>query len=191
MSARSGSHLASTESLLLPQESRQLTPFSIELASVTERAHESLAEMLVAHLQERCMTDAASGRSFAEWEAKLPGGKDFVIQVAREFAGKLTQLNFSSVEWWHGKDWVARPGKFSVSVNDDTAQTHAIRVRVGWPERLPLGACDTTPAHGKPGLLSSLEVLLDLQTRLLKQAIDNQDRVLSRRGDQRSSKMSL
>jgi hypothetical protein len=178
--------------MAMPSEPGQLTPFGTELASMTERAHESLAEVLVRHLQERCMTDAASGRHVAEWEARLPGERDFVIQVAREFAGRLVQLDFSSVEWWHGRAWIARPGKFSVLVNDDTAQSHAIRVRVWWPERLPAGAVPTTPSKEQPpALLSSLEVLLDLQTRMLKQAIDNQDSALLRRGKRETDEVCL
>lgn len=160
-------------------ESSPRTTFTTELASATEHAHLTLAASFVGHLQQRCVTEASSGRCVAEWEAKLPGNKTFVGHVAREFAHRVHEMDFVSVEWWGGKDWLARPGKFSVWV-DHAAQTYHMRLRVRWLDRLPPGVEPALPRDDDQSQLSNLAAVLSLQRDMLSRAIHNQACALAR-----------
>jgi len=111
----------------------QRTGFAQLLSQATAAAPQHVAMKLMEQLQRSCLEAAGIGRTYLVWEAPLPPGRSFSNAVARTFAGQLTSVGFSRLEWWNGKEWREMPGRYCV-LHDNVYDKYHLRIRITWPE---------------------------------------------------------
>lgn len=113
------------------------------------------AQTLAFELEENCLNAAASGKRHLEWgTGDLYGlGRDAGDALLREFAARVEQMGFSTVEWWHGESlgWRMEPGPalpsdgpwprtcetkpVPVARRRFGAWAYALRLRIAWDQR--------------------------------------------------------
>lgn len=110
--------------------------FAQQLASASKDAPKHWAENMLEQLQALCLEEAGRGQNTVTWESALPGRGPFVRQAARELAGMVEALGLEKIEWWTGKEWRCRQGRFHI-IHDSIADKYKLKLRVRWPDHSP------------------------------------------------------
>eukprot|EP00439_Symbiodinium_sp_Y106_P014603 s8053_g2.t1 len=129
------------------------------------------AQTLALELEEHCLNAAAAGKRHVDWgTGDLYGlGRDAGDALLREFAARVEQMGFVTVEWWRGQSlgWRMEPGPalpsdgpwprtcetkpVPVERRRFGAWAYALRLRVGWDapgrQRRPGGVRTTGPSQ--------------------------------------------
>jgi len=118
-------------SVTTPAPACQEVPLAQQLALATQMAPEKAAARIADHLRQDCLKEASLGLTLCVFEAPLPGLKRFAERVARSFVAEVESMGFACIEWWNGREWIA---KRSSVLHDAMYDKYSLCVRVTWAE---------------------------------------------------------